>query len=77
MLNHNTLLLIQTQEELNQLAEVIPGVEVDALHINQDYVAYIDEVVWIVPLDKLESGHWTSRVKPTPFKKWYKKQKRN
>ena len=76
MLKHNELILIQTQEELNTLAEVIDGVEVDALHIDEDYAAYIDEVIWVVPLRKLEAGHWTTRVKPTLFRKWIKKQKR-
>ena len=65
MLNNNTLLLIQTQEELNQLAECIAGVEVDALHIDQDYVVYMDEVVWVVPLSEIDDTHFMRNIKPT------------
>ncbi len=73
MLKNNIVLLIETQEELNQLAETEDGVEVDALHIDEPYLAFMDEVLWIVPQSKVEAGHWASMVKPTVFRKWYKK----
>lgn len=76
MLKNNIVLLIETQEELNQLAEVEDGVEVDALHINEPYLAFIDEVLWIVPQSGIDASHWASLVRPTLFRKWYKKQKR-
>jgi hypothetical protein len=77
MLKHNELLLIQTQEEFNQLAELLDGVALDSLHIDEDYVAYMDEVVMVVPLSDIDDTHFMRNTKPTPFKKWYKKQKRS
>jgi hypothetical protein len=76
MLKHNELILIQTQEELNEFVEVVECVEVDALHIDQDYVAYMDEVVWIVPLSEIDETHFMRNIKPKPLKKWLRKQKR-
>ncbi len=76
MLKSNELILIENQEELNQLAEVISGVEVDALYIDEDYVAYMDEVIWIVPLSEIDDTHFMRYTKPTPFKKWFKKENR-
>lgn len=76
MLNHNTLLLIQTQEELNQLAEATKSIALDSLHIDEHYVAFMEEVLIVIPQSQIEEGHWTSRVKPTLFSKWYKKQNR-
>ena len=70
-LKHGVLLLIETQEELNLLAEVVDGVEVDALHIDEPYIAFMDEVLYVVPQNKLEEGHFMSEVKPRRFTPWY------
>jgi len=70
------VVLIETQEELNTLAEVVDGVEVDALHIDEPYVAFMEEVLYVIPQRKLETGHWAEQVKPRPFRKWYKSMQR-
>ena len=75
MLKTGTVVLIETQKELNSLAEVVEGVKVDALHIDEPYVAFIDEVLYVIPQSKLEAGHWAEQVKPRPFRKWYRKVK--
>lgn len=75
-LKYGVLLLIETQEELNMLAEVVDGVEVDALHVDESYVAFMDEVLHVVPQSQLEEGHFMSGVKPRKFSSWYKSIKR-
>jgi len=72
MLKHGVLLLISSQEELNLLAEVVDGVEVDALHVDEPYLAFMDEVLWLVPQSELEEGHFMSQVKPRKFMSWFK-----
>ena len=76
MLKHNILLLIENQEQLNQLSELVDGVEVDALHIDEDYVAYMDDVLYVVPYSQIDDTHFLRHVKPTVFRKWYQKQMR-
>jgi len=76
VLNYNVLLLIKTQEELNLFAEVVDGVEADALHIDEPYLAFMDEVLYIVPQNKLEAGHFIESVKPRRFKPWSRSIKR-
>lgn len=75
-LKHGVLLLIETQEELNLLAEVVEGVEVDALLVNESYVAFVDEVLYVVPKSELEEGHFMRDIKPRRFLPWYKSVKR-
>lgn len=75
-LKHGVLVLIETQEELNLLSEVVDGVEVDALHINEPYLAFMEEVLMVVPQSQLEEGHFMSQVKPRKFNSWYKSIKR-
>ena len=75
-LKHGVLLLITHQEELNQLSEVVSGVEVDALFIDEPYVVFMDEVLHIVPRSQLEEGHFMYDVKPRKFKSWYKSIRR-
>lgn len=74
-LKHGTLLLIKTQEELNQLAEVTGMVD-DCLHIDEPYLAFMEEVLMVVPQSQLEEGHFLSQVKPRRFMSWYKSVKR-
>jgi len=76
-LKYGILLLIANQDELNQLAEVVDGVEVDALHIDEDYVAYRDDVLYVVPLSQIDETHPLRGIKPTLFRKWYKKQQKD
>lgn len=77
MLNYQTLLLITKQEELNQLEELIPHMAKDSLHVEgEEYVAFMDDVLCIVPLKEIDEGHRLYGVKPTLFRKWYKKQLR-
>ena len=75
MLKNNIVLLIETQEELNQLADITKDIAHDSILVDEPYLAFMDEVLWIVPQSKLELGHWASMIKPTLFRKWYKKQK--
>lgn len=75
-LKHGVLLIIETQEELNILAEVVDGVEVDALHIDEPYLAFMEEVLIVVAQSQLELGHFMSEVKPRKFSSWYKSIKR-
>lgn len=77
MLKNNIVLLIETQEELNQLADITKDIALDSIFVDEPYVAFMDEVLWIVPQNNLEFGHWASLVRPTLFRKWYKKQKRS
>lgn len=74
-LKHGVLLLIETQEELNLLAEVVEMVD-DCVHIDEPYLAFMEEVLWLVPQSKLEEGHFLSQVKPRLFKSWYRSVKR-
>jgi len=74
-LNHGVLLLIADQEELNMLAEVVGMVD-DCLHINEPYLAFMEEVLMVVPQSQLEEGHFMAEVKPRKFKSWYKSTKR-
>ena len=74
-LKHEVLLLIENQEQLNKLAEVTDMVD-DCLHIDEDYLAFMEEVLIIVPQSQLEAGHFMSEVKPRRFMSWYKSVKR-
>jgi len=71
-LKHGVLLLIASQDELNLLAEVVDGVEVDAVLITEPYLAFMDDVLWVVPQSQLESGHFLEEVKPRKFSSWLK-----
>jgi len=75
MLKHGVLLLIEDQEELNLLAEVVDIAD-DCLFVDEPYLAFMDEVLMIVPQSKLETGHFMESVKPRRFKPWYKSIKR-
>ncbi len=76
VLKYNAVVLIETQEDLNQFAE-LEEVPEDALHIDEDYVAFRDDLgaVQLIPKSKLEAGHWSSQIKPTLFRKWYNKNR--
>lgn len=74
-LKHGVLLLLETQEHLNLLAEVTGMVD-DAVYIDEPYLAFMDEVLWIIPQSKLKEGHFMSNTKPRRFMSWYKSVKR-
>jgi len=74
-LKHGVLLLIENQDQLNMLAEVTDMVD-DCLHIDEPYLAFMEEVLIIVPQAQLEEGHFMSGVKPRRFLSWYKSVKR-
>ena len=74
-LKHEVLLLIENQEQLNMLAEVTEAVD-DCLHIDEPYLAFMEEVLMIVPQSQLEEGHFMSGVKPRSFMPWYRSIKR-
>jgi len=71
-LKHGVLLLISSQEELNLLAEAVDGVEVDALHVDEPCLAFMDDVLWLVPQSELEEGHFMSQVQPRKFSSWFR-----
>ena len=75
ILKTGVLLLIESQEELNILADLTQTLELDSLHIDDDYVAYMEDVLIVIPLREIEVGHWTSQVKPRKFGSWYRKHK--
>ena len=72
MLKHGVLLLINNQEELNLLADVVDGVEVDALHVDEPYLVFMDDVLHVVPQSQLEQSHQFYGVKPRKLKSWYR-----
>lgn len=74
-LKHGVLLLIENQEELNLLAEVTGMVD-DCLHIDEPYLAFMEEVLIIVPQSQLEVGHMYYEAKPRRFEPWYRSMKR-
>jgi hypothetical protein len=74
-LKYGVLLLIENQEELNMLAEVTEAVD-DCLHIDEPYLAFMEEVLMIAPQSQLEEGHFMSSVKPRSFMPWYRSIKR-
>ena len=73
MLKSNELILIEKQDELNKLAEVTGSLALDCLHIDEPYVAYIDEVLIVVPLKEIDETHHLRGVKPRKFNKWIRK----
>jgi len=75
MIKSGQLVLIENQDELNLLAEVTGSLALDCLHIDEPYVAYMDEVLIVIPLKQIDETHFLRGIKPTLFRKWYKKIK--
>ena len=73
-LKHGVLLLIADQDELNMLAEVVEVIEMDSLHITEPYVAFIEEVLCIMPQSQIDESHQHYCTKPRKMKSWYKSQ---
>ena len=74
-LKHNTIILLSSQEELNMFAEVVEVIELDSLHVDEPYVAFIEEVVCVMPQSQIEEGHRFYGVKPRKFMSWYRSVK--
>ena len=77
MIKSGQLVLVENQDELNLLAEVTGSLALDCLHIDEPYVAYVDEVLIVVPLKEIDETHHLRGIKPTLFRKWYKKIKKD
>jgi hypothetical protein len=75
-LKYGVVVLISTQEELNLFAE-LEEIPEDALHIEQDYVAFRNELgaVEIMPRIETLEGYPLEFLKPTIFRKWWAKNK--
>lgn len=76
-LEHNIVLLITTQEELNQLSELEEGVTQDALHIDEPYLAWKDhdDAIQLMAKSQLDQSYPQEFYKPRKFKSWYNKHK--
>lgn len=77
VLKHNIVLLITTQDELNQLAELEEGVCVDALHINEPYICFKDSdgAIQILPQSQASELNEMQHIKPRKFSGWYRTNK--
>ena len=77
VLKHNIVLLITTQEELNQFAE-LEDVPKDALHIDQEYVAFRDDLgaIQLIPRAETLEGYPLEFDKPTLFRRWYNRNRK-
>lgn len=69
------VLLITTQEELNQLA-TLEGIKQDEIHVDQHYVAYMEDVLHVIPLSEVDDGFPMEFKKPRKFSTWYRTQMR-
>lgn len=76
-LKHNIVLLIATQDELNQLSELEEGIAEDALYIDELYLAWKDQddAIQLMAQSQLDDSFPQEFYKPTLFRKWYKKHK--
>jgi len=74
-LKHNIVLAINTQEELNFLAEVVEGISIDAIYIDEPYVAFLDNnnAVQLFPLSEIDESYPREFDKPRKFMPWYRK----
>lgn len=76
-LKHNIVLAINTQDELNLLAELEEGISVDALLIDEPYVAFKDNdnAVQLLPLSDIDESYPREFNKPRKLMPWYRKNK--
>lgn len=74
-LKHGVVLAINTQEELNLLAEIEDIVE-DCLFIDEPYIAFKDELaIQVIPLREVDESYPMEFLKPRKFMPWYRKNK--
>ena len=69
------VIAIENQDQLNKLVEVMleflgGGLAYDSIHIDETYVAYVDEVLHIIPQSQIEVGHWSEAIRPRKFSQW-------
>lgn len=69
-LKYGVLLLIANQDELNMLAEVVEVIEMNSLHITEPYVAFMEEVLCVMPQSQIDESHQHYRSKPRKMKSW-------
>lgn len=74
-LKHGVLLLIANQDELNILAEVVEVIELDSLHVEEPYVAFMEEVLCVMPQSQIDESHQHFHTKPRKMKSWVRSQK--
>jgi len=74
-LKHNVVLAINTQEELNLLAEIEEGINKDCIYIDEPYVAFkdSDSVVTLMPTDDINDSFPLEFKNPRKLKPWYRK----
>jgi len=77
-LKHNTVLLINTQEELNLLAELEDGVKEDCLCIDEPYVAFkdSDNAIQLLPLRDIDESYPAEFHNLRKLKPWYRRNKK-
>lgn len=76
-LKHGVILLIASQEELNQLSELEEGVAEDALHVDEPYLAWKDgdDAIQLMAQSQLDESYPIEFYKPKKFNGWYRKHK--
>ena len=75
MIKQGEVILIANQDELNKFVEVMREntditLNQDELHIDKNYVAFMEDVLYMIEQDKIETGHWTEHIKPRKFSQW-------
>ena len=70
MIKPYEVIAIETQDQLNQLVEVMReflegGLAYDSIHIDEPYVAYVDEVLHIIPQSQIDT-----KIKSRKFSQW-------
>jgi hypothetical protein len=76
-LKHGIVLLVASQEDLNNLASLEDGVKEDCLHINEPYVAFkdSDSAIQLIPLKEIDGSYPMEFHKPRKFGSWYRSVK--
>ena len=74
-LKPNIVLAINTQDELNLLAELEEGISEDAVFIDEPYIAFKDNdnAVQLLPLSEIDDSYPREFDKPRKFMPWYRK----
>ena len=75
-LKPNIVLAINTQDELNLLAELDTGISEDAVYIDEPYVAFKDgdNATQLLPYKEIEIESYPLEFrKPRKFMSWYRK----
>lgn len=69
--------MINTQDELNLLAELEEGIKEDAVLTDEPYVAFKDNdnAVQLLPLSEIDESYPREFDKPRKFMPWYRKNR--